>query len=209
MSNVQLAENHQRLLDLVRQQRIELHDANLITDREYADLAQVDGAVVRLESYDAVRKQLAAERGKVEELKAIWTYRIGGWMSPLELIKHTAKRKKITSQEMFIEWCEDYAPKISALAEPTQPTPEPSAGETVCGLRFVPLAIAGHVQQPHRLYLELTDATRRQIEAMAQPSAGEKENIEAYLHGNSRPLSQIIAEKRARIAEFNARKPRS
>ncbi len=83
-----------------------------------------DKQSIRIATLEA---QLAAERGKVEELKAIWTYRIGSWMSPLELIKNTAKCKKITSHEMFIEWCEDYAPKISALAEPTQPTPAPSA----------------------------------------------------------------------------------
>lgn len=66
-----LLRDNQRLLDLVRQQRMELHDADLITDQEYADLAQVDGAVERLESYDAVRGQLAAEQKKVEEIRTL------------------------------------------------------------------------------------------------------------------------------------------
>jgi len=54
----------QRLWDLVRHQRAELHDEDLITDEEYAALAFDHGAVGRLESYDelrADRDRLAAD----------------------------------------------------------------------------------------------------------------------------------------------------
>jgi hypothetical protein len=49
----------QRLMDLVRQQRMELLAADLITREEYAALAQEHGAVARLESYDQVREKMA------------------------------------------------------------------------------------------------------------------------------------------------------
>ena len=56
----------QRLRDLVRQQRSELHDANLISDEEYAALAMDGGAVPRLMGYDEMRTQLAAQAERVE-----------------------------------------------------------------------------------------------------------------------------------------------
>ena len=43
---------YQRLFDLVRIQRGELHEAGLISDSEYASLAEGHGSVSRLESYD-------------------------------------------------------------------------------------------------------------------------------------------------------------
>jgi hypothetical protein len=49
---------NQRLRDLVRYQRCELHVAGLISEDEYASLAQDHGAVARLESYDGMRKRL-------------------------------------------------------------------------------------------------------------------------------------------------------
>lgn len=61
-------DREQRLLDLVRQQRQELHEAGLITDEEYAALAADGDAVARLEGYDRLRQELqkvtayAAER---------------------------------------------------------------------------------------------------------------------------------------------------
>jgi hypothetical protein len=47
-----LSQNAQRLWDLVRYQRRELHVAELITDEECAALAADHGAVARLEDYD-------------------------------------------------------------------------------------------------------------------------------------------------------------
>lgn len=64
------AEN-QRLHDLVRHQRGPLHDAELITDAEYAALAEDHGAVARLEGYDALRTSLDAARARAAELKAL------------------------------------------------------------------------------------------------------------------------------------------
>ena len=48
-----------RLFDLVRHQRGELHEAELITDEEYVALAAAQGSVRRLETYDGLRKRLA------------------------------------------------------------------------------------------------------------------------------------------------------
>jgi len=53
-----LREENLRLLDLVRYQRSELHEAGLITDEEYASLASEKGSVSRLESYDTLRDRL-------------------------------------------------------------------------------------------------------------------------------------------------------
>lgn len=53
-----LPENHQRLLDLVRYQRSELHRAALITNDEYLELLEVNGSPRRLESYDSLKHRL-------------------------------------------------------------------------------------------------------------------------------------------------------
>ena len=45
-----LAQDKQRLWDLVRYYRRQFHEAGLITDNEYAELAQDHGAVVSLET---------------------------------------------------------------------------------------------------------------------------------------------------------------
>ncbi len=45
---------NQRVHDLVRFMRTELHDKGLITDEEYAELAVDHGGVKRLEDYDGV-----------------------------------------------------------------------------------------------------------------------------------------------------------
>lgn len=50
---------NQRLFDLVRQARHELHMAELITDAEFAELATEPGAVSRLEGYDDSRRVLS------------------------------------------------------------------------------------------------------------------------------------------------------
>lgn len=55
---------NQRLFDLVRYMRTELHVAGLITDDEYAELAQAHDAVRRLEDYDVAvqRNTLSKEQ---------------------------------------------------------------------------------------------------------------------------------------------------
>lgn len=53
-----------RLRDLVRHQRGALHDAELLTDAEYAALAADAGAVARLQGYDEVRRESRADTDK-------------------------------------------------------------------------------------------------------------------------------------------------
>lgn len=48
----------QRLWDLVRFQRSELFQAGLLSEEEYAELAEDHPAVARLESYDEMRLRL-------------------------------------------------------------------------------------------------------------------------------------------------------
>lgn len=78
----------QRLLDLVRQQRMELHEVGLITDREYADLASDSGAVARLETYDQMRAQITALRKRCEDLRLF----IEEWMPLVESAMRQANR---------------------------------------------------------------------------------------------------------------------
>lgn len=65
---------NQRLFDLVRHQRSELHVAELITDDEYAQLAQEHSAVKRLEDYDAAIASAEAQ-ARLEEAKLSFTRR--------------------------------------------------------------------------------------------------------------------------------------
>jgi len=58
----------QRLWDLARHCRYELHRDDLITDDEYVTLAQNRDAVHRLEDYDAYRKLYDASRKLIERL---------------------------------------------------------------------------------------------------------------------------------------------
>lgn len=51
----------QRMMDLIRHQRNELHEAGLITDGEFALLAQDHAAVARLEDYATLRKERTAK----------------------------------------------------------------------------------------------------------------------------------------------------
>lgn len=55
------AVSHQRLFDLLRYCRGTLHEADLISDEEYATLAEDHGAVARLEGYDGARQQGARD----------------------------------------------------------------------------------------------------------------------------------------------------
>lgn len=57
----------QRMWDLVRQQRMELLTADLITQDEYAALAVDHPAVARLESYDELRAAHAETRGQLAQ----------------------------------------------------------------------------------------------------------------------------------------------
>lgn len=58
-----------RLHDLVRYQRSELHEAGLISDDEYAQLAQDHSAVARLETYDSMKAQIAALKAERDALR--------------------------------------------------------------------------------------------------------------------------------------------
>lgn len=72
-----LAKENQRLFDLVRYQRADLHEAGLINDKEYADLAteqdgKMKGSVARLESYDQLAKDNAELREENLELNQLF-----------------------------------------------------------------------------------------------------------------------------------------
>jgi hypothetical protein len=67
MINRPLAQDSQRLWDLVRYMRSELHVAELITDNEYAALAQDHAAVARLEARDAQRQRKIDDLGGYPE----------------------------------------------------------------------------------------------------------------------------------------------
>lgn len=57
---------NQRLFDLVRHQRHDLHDAGLITDEELADLITAGSSSARrLEDYDRVRARIAALQSEI------------------------------------------------------------------------------------------------------------------------------------------------
>lgn len=61
--------DNRRLWDLVRYQRMELHDAELISDQEYADLASDHGSVKRLETYESLRRDLASAKALLGEAR--------------------------------------------------------------------------------------------------------------------------------------------
>lgn len=61
-----------RLFDLVRYQRMELHEAGLITGEEYADLLndpRSKGAVARLETYDDMKARVDAAESRWDALR--------------------------------------------------------------------------------------------------------------------------------------------
>lgn len=60
--------SHQRAWDLLRYCRAILHNGNLITDEEYALLAQDHEAVARLEDYDALRQREKDRRDRIKRL---------------------------------------------------------------------------------------------------------------------------------------------
>ncbi len=61
----------ERLRDLVRYKRAELHDDGLITDQEYGDLAKVGSeSARRLEGYDDLRATIKSLTAELEEVRA-------------------------------------------------------------------------------------------------------------------------------------------
>lgn len=73
--NERLKSSRQRLFDLVRHCRIELHDEGLITDEEYAILVDDPDSLSRLHGYDSLAEELARLRderavhvGEIENL---------------------------------------------------------------------------------------------------------------------------------------------
>lgn len=70
LKGLSLPKDQQRLMDLVRQCRHDLHENALITDEEFAALAMVGAeSARRLESYDEVAAKLTNARQEVEALR--------------------------------------------------------------------------------------------------------------------------------------------
>lgn len=57
----------ERMSDLVRYKRAELHNDGLISDEEYAEICQDHAAVARLEGYDAIKEELKEARAVVQK----------------------------------------------------------------------------------------------------------------------------------------------
>lgn len=76
----------ERLTDLVRYQRAELHHEGLISDAEYADLVKVKGSPARLEGYDAMRAEVERLRENVESaMTHLAMLRAGAGLGPTGL----------------------------------------------------------------------------------------------------------------------------
>lgn len=67
---MKLTTNAERLTDLVRYKRHDLYREGLISDDEYAELVQVQGAVARLESYDELRARMQRLEQWVADLQS-------------------------------------------------------------------------------------------------------------------------------------------
>jgi hypothetical protein len=65
---IEAINENERLRDLVRYSRHDLHDAELITDDEFAALLSVDGSVTRLENYDAMRATIEDLHAELKQL---------------------------------------------------------------------------------------------------------------------------------------------
>lgn len=67
----QVFTDNQRVIDMLRFCRSELHQAGLITDQEYADIVMIGSeSARRLESYDVLRAELSSVRAELERVKA-------------------------------------------------------------------------------------------------------------------------------------------
>lgn len=105
---------HQRLWDLVRQQRMELHDAELISDDEYTELAKDHPAVARLETYDVLREanerleaSQAELRERLHEGESNWSNSVGRLMGEIELRDKKTERLEAQlaeTQRKLLEW---------------------------------------------------------------------------------------------------------
>jgi hypothetical protein len=84
---------YQRLHDLVRQQRMELHAAGLISNEEYAELDCDHIAIARLESYDELKAREAALIEERDCLKAQYD-------AVVESLKEHADRAKRRGEEI-------------------------------------------------------------------------------------------------------------
>lgn len=99
MSDKQPINTHVRLFDLVRQQRVELHEQNLISDEEYAWLSGGPMAispkggspsVERLEDYDQMRSKLAVLETELQTTRLDLT-RAALWAANLKICLGTFK----------------------------------------------------------------------------------------------------------------------
>ena len=102
-----LQKRNQREQDLIRYCRSDLHDANLITDDEYVELAKKHDAVKRLEDYDALRAELAKAKADVERLKK-------------EIDAHNGlvwvTREEVRRLDSAAEFCEELLKKMTSEA---------------------------------------------------------------------------------------------
>lgn len=69
--NERLRSAHQRLFDLARYCRMELHDVGLISDDEYAILVDDPDSLARLHGYDSMAEENERLRGELIRLKSV------------------------------------------------------------------------------------------------------------------------------------------
>lgn len=82
---MKITQDNQRLLDLVRYSRAELHEDGLISDKEYADLVEVGSiSARRLEDYDDFRAKIKFLEKVIDDYKK----------DCAELNSHAAKLEK-------------------------------------------------------------------------------------------------------------------
>lgn len=68
MSKSNILFSNERLFDLVRYCRTELHEANLINDEEYAGIASTGGSIERIQAYDNLRAENSKLRQQLTRL---------------------------------------------------------------------------------------------------------------------------------------------
>lgn len=90
-SIAQRIEFNQRMWDLVRFMRADLHNDGLITDEEYTELAQDHAAVKRLEDYDVLRLKMTAVN---------------------DLVKRFERAVSVSHSPVTLKWCTDELKKV-------------------------------------------------------------------------------------------------